>query len=319
MILSKTHKLRRQTFLFLAITTVFAAGVVCLIGYYFCVVYSVPFRLQGRYEANTYYLGRPFAIAPDGKQIVFASIRSGHGDLYTCASDGSHLRRLTNDPNYEGNPAYSPDGKQIAFTREDHKCGHIWVMNSDGSDARQLTFGSDYDSDPIYVPDGQQIWFSRTPQGTAAGYYTVYRMTRDGRDIAPIDAHDRAVGRQTAFSPWDDGVYYAVIGSGESEIWWMRRDGALKRHIGAGSWPCVSPDGKQFCFIGFPDNHTIWCSAAGSNPVLVCRTQNEKTFVRFCPDGRHLLYLEYASNADRSYIVRVNLDGSGLQRVVQVN
>src|SRR5579883_1757558 len=50
--------------------------------------------------------------APDGSSIVFTSERDGSADLYRAKPDGSELERLTNDPAYEDQAAFSPDGKQ---------------------------------------------------------------------------------------------------------------------------------------------------------------------------------------------------------------
>src|SRR5215472_9160454 len=49
--------------------------------------------------------------APDGASIVFTSERDGSAELYRVRPDGSGLERLTNDPAYDDQAAFSPDGK----------------------------------------------------------------------------------------------------------------------------------------------------------------------------------------------------------------
>src|SRR3954462_1998769 len=48
--------------------------------------------------------------APDGSSIVFTSERDGSAELYRVKPDGSALERLTNDPAYDDQAAFSPDG-----------------------------------------------------------------------------------------------------------------------------------------------------------------------------------------------------------------
>ncbi|MFQ5827735.1 MAG: TolB family protein [Candidatus Methylomirabilia bacterium] len=47
------------------------------------------------------------AISPDGRQIVFTSLRNGDLDLYLMDADGDNLRRLTDRPGYDGGPFFS--------------------------------------------------------------------------------------------------------------------------------------------------------------------------------------------------------------------
>jgi Tol biopolymer transport system component/DNA-binding winged helix-turn-helix (wHTH) protein len=53
--------------------------------------------------------------SPDGKRIVFASLRSGVQEVWVSNEDGSNLVQIS-DPNSEsGSPQWSSDGKKIAF------------------------------------------------------------------------------------------------------------------------------------------------------------------------------------------------------------
>src|SRR5215472_8565390 len=54
-------------------------------------------------------------LSPDGRTMVFTSLKDGDLDIYTMSIDGSNMRRLTNMPGYDGGPVYSPDGTKIAY------------------------------------------------------------------------------------------------------------------------------------------------------------------------------------------------------------
>lgn len=56
--------------------------------------------------------------SPDGRQIAFASDRSGDGEIWICNSDGTNLRQLTfkqESGHVSGFPVWSPDGRQIVY------------------------------------------------------------------------------------------------------------------------------------------------------------------------------------------------------------
>ena len=55
-------------------------------------------------------------LSPDGKRIVFTSLRDGDLEIYTMKTDGSDVRRLTHRLGYDGGPFFSPDGQHLFFT-----------------------------------------------------------------------------------------------------------------------------------------------------------------------------------------------------------
>jgi eukaryotic-like serine/threonine-protein kinase len=103
------------------------------------------------------------AISPDGKLIVFASDRSGDGnlDLWLKQVEGRSAIRLTFDPADDYEPAFSPDGTQVAF-RSERGGGGIYVMPAFGGDAHLI---SSEGHNPRYSPDGTQLAFSSTRAG----------------------------------------------------------------------------------------------------------------------------------------------------------
>src|SRR5262245_52411513 len=77
--------------------------------------------LPGRREQHMFggnFVGTNPHMAPNGRQIVYASPRTGGGDIYVVGTNGSGPKRLTSSPEYEGEPSYSPDGSKIVYLRE---------------------------------------------------------------------------------------------------------------------------------------------------------------------------------------------------------
>jgi len=118
-------------------------------------------------------------LSPDGKTIVFTSLKDGDLDIYTMGADGSDVRRLTNTPGYDGGAFFSPDGNHIVYRawhpRDTALANYrellkqrlvrpnrmeVWIMDADGSNQHQITTLGGANFAPYYTPDGKRIIFS---------------------------------------------------------------------------------------------------------------------------------------------------------------
>jgi dipeptidyl aminopeptidase/acylaminoacyl peptidase len=105
--------------------------------------------------------------SPDGSRIAFGWGRSGTGEIYTIASDGTDLRRLTATSSsvlrraWSWWPAWAPDGSRIAFQSNRGGTIDVFVTNADGTNPRNLTDNASLDSfQPAWSPDGQHLIFT---------------------------------------------------------------------------------------------------------------------------------------------------------------
>ncbi len=78
------------------------------------------------------------APAAHGNKVAFMSIRDGNWAIYSINTDGSDLKRLTDNGVNDGLPTFSPDGQFIAFVSDEGGKWAIWAMNADGSGRRKL-------------------------------------------------------------------------------------------------------------------------------------------------------------------------------------
>jgi len=95
--------------------------------------------------------------------------------------DGTGLTRLTFNPAYDRQPAWSPNGSLLAFTsnRTDPNfatcvqtgtCNwDIFVMRANGSGVRQLTFDTGDDEWPEFSPDGMSPDLSMSASSSSRG------------------------------------------------------------------------------------------------------------------------------------------------------
>jgi len=75
--------------------------------------------------------------SPNGKEIVFESIRDGNYEIYLINTNGENLRRLTNNTTEDQYPRWSPDGESILFSRH----GELYLMDANGTSQRPLING----------------------------------------------------------------------------------------------------------------------------------------------------------------------------------
>ncbi len=145
-------------------------------------------------------------VSPDGRNVVFTSLKDGDLDIYTMRTDGTNLRRLTDRPGYDGGAFYSPDGTLIVY-RAHHPTDsaeladyrrlltqnkvrpsrmEIWVMNADGSGQRQVTNLGGANFAPYFTPDGQRIVFSSNHRNPRGRTFNLYVVNLDGTDLEQV-------------------------------------------------------------------------------------------------------------------------------------
>ncbi len=160
--------------------------------------------------------------SPDGKQIVFCSMRDAFpldklapadhqrylvdpayfGEIYIMNADGSNQRRLTNKPGYDGGPFFTPDGQRIVWRHFSEKgdIADIFTMKLDGSDVQQLTDFKAMSWAPYFHPSGEYAIFAANKEGfanfelylvDAKGTREPVRVTyTDGFDGLPVFSPD---------------------------------------------------------------------------------------------------------------------------------
>lgn len=173
-------------------------------------------------------------LSPDGKRIVFTSLKDGDLDIYTMNVDGTDVRRLTTTPGYDGGPWWSPDGTKIVY-RAWHPTDpaelkayrdllgrrmirpnrmELFVMNADGSDQRQITTLGGANFGPSWTPDGQAIIFSSNHKNPRSRNFDLFIVGLDGKNL-----------RQVTTNPEFDG-FPMFSPDGKSLIWASNRHDA---------------------------------------------------------------------------------------------
>lgn len=179
------------------------------------------------------------SYSPDGNWIAFASNRTGYNtqlnpedkelfekdpssqmEIYIMKSDGTGLRRLTDNLGYDGGPFFSADGKKITWRRFD-KLGataEIFTMNTDGTDQKQITHLNAMSWAPFFHPSGKYIIFATSILGYSN--FELFIVDTQGQQKPIRITNDEGFDGLAAFSPDGKKITWTHRNEkGESQIY----------------------------------------------------------------------------------------------------
>ena len=76
--------------------------------------------------------------SPDGLKLAFISTHDGDPEIFVMNTDGSGLKKLTDNSAVDAAPSWSPDGGRIVFTSDRSGTFELYSMNSDGSGQQMI-------------------------------------------------------------------------------------------------------------------------------------------------------------------------------------
>lgn len=133
-------------------------------------------------------------------------------DVWTMASDGTGLKRLTDGDFSFGHGSWSPDEKKVVFKKRSSDSVHeLFEMNADGSNSKQLTSLGFISYQPSYSPDGSSVVFASKQDGD----FDIYVLDIKTQQIKKLFNNDRPEARAT-YSP--DGK--SILFSSKTEQGW---------------------------------------------------------------------------------------------------
>jgi dipeptidyl aminopeptidase/acylaminoacyl peptidase len=112
------------------------------------------------------------AFSPDGKEICFTAVTdkveatSTNGDLFVVPTAGGEAKRITTNPGFDGDPAYSPDGRSIVY-RAQFTAGYesdrwrVMLHDRKTGQNENLSEGFDRSADELaWSSDSKTIYFT---------------------------------------------------------------------------------------------------------------------------------------------------------------
>jgi serine/threonine protein kinase/Tol biopolymer transport system component len=190
------------------------------------------------------------AIAPDGRTVAFASVRTGSMEIHRSGLDpGSPPISVTSDEGVNMQPAYSPDGRWLAY--HSRRRGGIWIVGATGGVPVQVaTFGST----PSWAPDGRRLVFTSDVGGMSA-QAVLWIGHRDGTAPTQLTQPGLPPGGHVAPTWSRSGrvVVFSVGGRHRREIWTVDTTGRHPRRVATDATsvpPRFAPDDRAVYWIG---------------------------------------------------------------------
>jgi TolB protein len=188
------------------------------------------------------------AINRDGSKVVFASNRNAYWDLYILNLVDGQVTRVTDTPEYDGNPAWSPDDQWITYESMSGDQMEINIRSiADPGQPIQLTNDAALDQDPVWSPLGREVAFVSNRSGNNEIWIANLDVPGEGRFVNVSQAPASDDTRPT----WSmDGVKLAWAGhtNGQPDgiyVWDSSLPAQPGVRIGSGDWPAWNASGSE--------------------------------------------------------------------------
>ena len=190
------------------------------------------------------------ALSADGRQVAFTVQSRGRTWLYLMSSDGSGARRVAQELDVRGTPAWSPDGKWIAIAALHEGEPRLFKIPGAGGPAVALT--DEHALDPVWSPSGRFLVY------TAADVGTVFELRAVGADGASHAIPKLSLtrgSRRLAFLGADENTLVVLKGAMSRKEFWAvdLRNGAERALTDLGPGQVigdfdVAADGRSIVF-----------------------------------------------------------------------
>jgi len=159
-------------------------------------------------------------VSPDGRKMVFTSLRNGDLDLYVMKLKNGRTRQVTRLPGYDGGAFFSPDSKWLVFRASRPAAGNelneyrellaqglvaptqmeIFVCRANGRKLRQVTRLGKANWAPFFHPSGQKIIFSSNHHSKRGYQFNLFMVDLQGENLEQI-SFDPTFDAFPMFSP----------------------------------------------------------------------------------------------------------------------
>jgi len=238
--------------------------------------------------------------SPDGKKIVFTSGRSGHTEVWVCASDGSNAMQLTSLQGFVGSPRWSPDGQRIVFDSSVEGQFQLYMIDAGGGNPQRLTRDSADDGVASWSRDGHWIYFAsnRTKE------WQVWKMPADGGTAVPVTRH----GGYVAFESLDGKSMYFAKDLSQTSLWRVPVGGGEETEVlesMSGQAFAVARKGVYFVVSHADGTSAIQFLSFGIGKVTTAAVihQPVEFGLSVSPDERFILYTQVDQGASDLMLV----------------
>jgi Tol biopolymer transport system component len=189
------------------------------------------------------------AVSPSGRRLAFLVQRRGATKLYVMNADGSGARRVAEELEARGVPAWSPDEEWLAVA--DNRSGEPHLFKVPVGGGQPVSLVNEYSIDPVWAPSGRFLVYSGADVGTN---FPVKAVSADGAPRRLPDLILTRGARRMAFLRGDDTLVILKGDVSHKEFWIVDLETGRERQLtdlgsqsGLGDFD-VSADGSELLF-----------------------------------------------------------------------
>ena len=257
------------------------------------------------------------ALSPDGKVLAYTNL----GDLFVAKSDGSDSRKLLSVKGDIKNITWSPDNSRLRFDSSE-TVGTVgqrveWEVSADGGNRHRLLEGWHNPPDECcgsWTPDGKFFIFQSQGQ-----IWALPEKTFLHRHPQPIALTSSPMTLSSPLPSKDGKKLFLVGRTYRGEL--MRYDSRSNQFVPflggiSAEFLDFSKDGQWVTYVSYPDG-TLWRSRFdGSERMQLTYPPIYPLLPRWSPDGKTILFFEFARGADKpARMYEISPDG-GSPRLV---
>jgi Tol biopolymer transport system component/DNA-binding winged helix-turn-helix (wHTH) protein len=252
--------------------------------------------VSGELFISSTWIDQTPKYSPDGKQIAFASSRSGSREIWVSKADGSNAVRMTSFGGpMVGHPSWSHDGQRILFHARVEGTMDVFEIPAAGGTVKRLTTNNWEDHYPTYSRDGRSIIFS----SRRSGEMQIWRMSIDGSN--PVQITTCGAAHNAAESPDGKMLFFHTLRD-PGEIWSVPVQGGQPVKVVGPTqrFPvgyAVTSDG---IYYGAPPHDAsqerfirFYSFATGRSVPVVLAKHPFHSGMSLSPDSRYLLFDQY--------------------------
>lgn len=193
----------------------------------------------------------------DNAWIAFASDRDGNEEIYMMRTDGSMLRRLTNDPGRDIHPYFSPDGRYLLFnSTRGNGSFDIYRYTIATGELIRLTDTPENETCARFSPNMKQIVFLKNDDASDDVFIADASLMKP-RNLTQTPS---TTDGWPMFSPDGQWIYWSSRESGTYHIYKIRLDGTSKQKL---TWASPGEEDARV-YIAADGSHFIYNKGYGT-------------------------------------------------------
>jgi acetoin utilization deacetylase AcuC-like enzyme/formylglycine-generating enzyme required for sulfatase activity/Tol biopolymer transport system component len=185
-------------------------------------------------------------FSPDGKRILYTTLRNGFPEVWTMQRDGSAPQKVTSGSQSD----WSPDGRQIVFIRDNQ----AWVRELASAQERRVSPEAwERCGVPAWRPDGKALALASRHTGAIG----IYFLSPDGKESSPL-----ATEEPSCTPRWSKDSSRLLCQTVKGHVHQVSADGKDWEQVTFGADlqhdARYSPDGSLIVFCRAPSSEGPW-------------------------------------------------------------